>query len=453
MSPTAELAEEPTPESGRSPRALRVLHDPIEWVWSLYRDRRREFEQLNWTLADVYLELGGGPRGSELHGRFRDFFNGQTRRILATSRAEQELEHWAGIPERGAALRDEALEILVREDDVEADGARSGHRPDPQTRSLILAHNQIDAELHAHFRGATERGRPWRDAPRTSTAAAICVLGMSRSGTSVTARVLNVLGVELGREEELMEPASGNNPAGFWEHERIADLNEDILATLGDAPRQRWRRPPLLPEGWERDPRLEPHRREARSMLQESFAGLPLWGWKDPRTCLTLPFWRRVLEEIRHVESRLRYVICVRHPLDVAASLEARDGLGREEAVRLWGRYMSEAIVQTSGCPRAFVSYEGYFPDWEGQVGRLAELLGRSRLTESRRAAIAAHIDESLWHHREAGRARGTGWELPAEIAGLHARLAARCGPDPQPADEADLDDAARRAAQPPAQA
>lgn len=287
---------------------------------------------------------------------------------------------------------------------------------------------------------------------------AVCVLGAPRSGTSLTARILNVLGVELGPEDALMEPAGGNNPAGFWEHEGIADLNEDILATLGEAPRQRWRYPPPLEDGWERDPRLESHLQAARSMLERSFAGRPLWGWKDPRTSLTLPFWQEVLSQTAQVETRMRYVICVRDPLDVAASLEARDGMSRDEAVRLWLRYMSQAIVHTSGQPRTFVSYEGYFPGWEEQATRLARFLGVADLADAQRSAIEAHLDEGLWHHRDGGRGadhRAEEAGLPPDAADLYALLSELCGPQPEPDRDTEprLDATARRVAELLAQA
>ena len=250
---------------------------------------------------------------------------------------------------------------------------------------------------------------------------AICVLGAHRSGTSLTARVLGLLGVYLGPEEELMEPAEGNNPAGFWEHREIADLNEDILATLGRAPRQRWRWPPALADGWQRDPRLDAHRDTARSILERSFAGHPLWGWKDPRTCLTLPFWQDALVDLPEVESRLRYVICIRHPLDVAASLQGRDGMEVDEALVLWARYMSDALGYTRGRPRLVVSYESFFPGWEDQARRLAEFAGLAPPSRAQLEAIAGHIDESLRHHRDA---EGAG-ELPASCASLYGELTA----------------------------
>jgi Sulfotransferase family len=404
------------------------VRDPLEWVSSLCRARRQELDDLGWQAADVYLQLGGGgPHSSERHGRFGQFFNGQARTALATEGRDGQLGYWAGVPEIGAALRAEALAILARGRDARPAGDQPGDRHDPRTQALILAHNQIDLELHAHFTGAPARdrarsGRRPATPPRAS--GAVCVLGAPRSGTSLTARILNILGVDLGREAELMEPVEGNNASGFWEHEAIADLNEEILATLGQAPRQRWRRPPRLPHGWEDDPRLDAHRQRAQAVLAESFAERPLWGWKDPRTCLTLPFWRRALAGAERVEPAMLHVVCVRNPLDVAASLRARDEMPAAESFRLWHRYLSDAMAYAHGEPRLFVSYESYFRDGEAQAKRLAAFLGLPAPSDEQLAAIAAHVDTKLRHHRSAD----PGADLPPDCADLYAVLRVLAG-------------------------
>src|SRR5262245_57953734 len=56
----------------------------------------------------------------------------------------------------------------------------------------------------------------------------ICVLGMHRSGTSVAARLMNLLGIDLGVEEHLLGPQP-DNPKGFWEYQPILALNEELL--------------------------------------------------------------------------------------------------------------------------------------------------------------------------------------------------------------------------------
>jgi hypothetical protein len=268
----------------------------------------------------------------------------------------------------------------------------------------------------------------------------ICVLGMSRSGTSLTTRILNLLGVQLGAAEDLMNPIPGDNPTGFWEHEEIKDLNEQILLTLGDAPiGEAWRYPPPLSAGWERSPLLAHHNSAARLLLRRSFGGAPLWGWKDPRNCLTLPFWQRLVP-------KMCYVICVRDPLDVAASLAERNGVPHEEALRLWLLYTSRALIHTSGRPRVLVSYEGYFPSWQRQVMYLAGFLGTPALSDTQRAVIAAHFDERLWHHRGA-KQEAVAASLPPEVSELQTLLAALCGPGGKPDVEAELDASARRVA------
>jgi hypothetical protein len=239
----------------------------------------------------------------------------------------------------------------------------------------------------------------------------------------LTARVLNILGVDLGPEDELMAPVPGNNGRGFWEHEGIADLNEEILAALGEAQRQRWRHPPPLPPGWQRDPLLDPHRARARAILERSFAIRPLWGWKDPRTSLTLPFWEEALAQARGVESEVRYAICVRRPLDVAASLRARDEMPVEESLALWRRYMSDALAHTEGKPRICVAYESYFAGWERQAERLAAFLGLPGLTDEQREAVGDHLDERLRHHRDGGGESGADSALPTETGELYALL------------------------------
>ena len=50
----------------------------------------------------------------------------------------------------------------------------------------------------------------------------VCILGMGRSGTSLTARVLNLLGVDLGPESGFVE-RSEQNVTGYWERRAKRD--------------------------------------------------------------------------------------------------------------------------------------------------------------------------------------------------------------------------------------
>jgi len=212
---------------------------------------------------------------------------------------------------------------------------------------------------------------------------------MGRSGTSLTARVLNLLGVDLGPEEGLI-PASPLNAKGFWERHAIYEINEAILAAMGGD----YANPPPLEQGWERSPQLEPLRQRARDVLDECFPGSRLWGFKDARVSLTLAFWRELIPA-------MRYVICIRNPAEVAASFARYPSDGHFEGkdwLDLWLRSTTSALVQTSDNPRILVFYEDYFTDLRGQVDLLAEFIDRP-VTPAAFSAIESFVERDLRHY------------------------------------------------------
>ena len=125
-------------------------------------------------------------------------------------------------------------------------------------------------------------------------------------------RLVHRCGLELGRESDLMPPQA-DNPEGFWEHLGFVALNEELLNELGGA----WDLPPNADENFTHA-RLDPLRMKAR-LLIEGFESARVWGWKDPRNSLTLPFWQDLLPG-------LKTLIVVRNPLEVAYSMRERNG-------------------------------------------------------------------------------------------------------------------------------
>jgi hypothetical protein len=213
---------------------------------------------------------------------------------------------------------------------------------------------------------------------------------MHRSGTSLVSRLLNLLGVDLGPDERVLNSAP-DNPKGHWENISFVYINEDILERFGGT----WDNPPDLRPSWSQDSRLDDLRAEARRFLTRDFATQPLWGWKDPRTCLTLPFWQDVIGPMRHV-------ICVRNPGAVAASLASRNGTSTEQAERLWHLHMQAALAHTAGQPRTLVCYEDVMHDWRSELRRMAAFIGDRARADDRVVveAAAAFLEPELYHHR-----------------------------------------------------
>ena len=217
------------------------------------------------------------------------------------------------------------------------------------------------------------------------TAVTVCINGSHRGGTSLVARVVNLLGVDLGREDQLMAPRP-DNPSGFWESGPITALNDDLLDHLGG----RWDHPPVLEDAWATGSAFDRWRERAHDVLTSAFGDAPIRGWKDPRMSILLPFWRTVTE----ITST---VTVLRSPHDSAASLRTRNGMSAEEIEHLWVRYMVAAL---HAAPDALiVRYDDFFDDLPGMTDTLVEFLGVNP-PEDARDRIEEFVDPSLRHHR-----------------------------------------------------
>ena len=176
------------------------------------------------------------------------------------------------------------------------------------------------------------------------------------------ARLLHRCGLYLGPESELM-PAAADNPDGFWEHLRFVRLNDELLNAVGAA----WDLPPRDKQAFE-SKELQPMRIKARLLLEE-FSGHPAWGWKDPRNCLTLPFWQSLLPA-------LRTIIIVRNPLEVAYSMNKRNGTSYALGLRLWEIYNRRLLAETDPEKRILTSYAAFFEDPRAELRKLADFAG-----------------------------------------------------------------------------
>jgi GT2 family glycosyltransferase/glycosyltransferase involved in cell wall biosynthesis len=213
------------------------------------------------------------------------------------------------------------------------------------------------------------------------TQTAICIAGAHRSGTSMLTRLLHVCGLYLGPKHELM-PAQADNPDGFWEHLGFVALNDELLNELGGA----WDLPPKSDETFEHA-RLDPLRMKAR-LLIERFNSAGLWGWKDPRNSLTLPFWQDLLPG-------MKTLIMVRNPLEVAHSMKERNGTSYSFGVRLWEIYNRRLIEAAGKQERLITHYDLFFENAEAELRRIAHFTG---LPDSELQKAAALVTKRRRH-------------------------------------------------------
>lgn len=154
----------------------------------------------------------------------------------------------------------------------------------------------------------------------------LIILGMHRSGTTLTAEWLQRCGLHIG--ERLSYPWSPR-PEGLYEDKDFVELHKEML--------HRNHATHLL----ERALQLQTDERDRQRALAlvEARRGFPNWGWKDPRTALFLPFWHELLPSAR-------YLIVYRHYTQVVDSLHRRN---RFRSLALPAHYVRDERFDSDG--------------------------------------------------------------------------------------------------------
>lgn len=225
------------------------------------------------------------------------------------------------------------------------------------------------------------------------------ILGMHRSGTSVTANMLNMAGIPFG--DNLIGPAF-DNEKGFWEDKDIVDLNERLFSELGiqwDSLNQF----SLNTENF-RSKNFKNLKFEAQDLLKTKFATCDSWGFKDPRASRLMPFWQPIFEDLN---LELRYLLPFRLPSEVQASLAARNRIEELKAQWLWFLYNLNALKHALNEEIFVVSYELILSNPKLATQRLCEKfdIDISRLrTEAIDTFCDQSVDQALRHHKHDSR-------------------------------------------------
>lgn len=212
---------------------------------------------------------------------------------------------------------------------------------------------------------------------------------MHRSGTSAVARGIATLGVYLG--DDFLD-AQPENPTGYWEDKGIVELDERVLQALG----LRWDDvAPIAPAAFRRF-RIRMLHAAAVRYVKRTFASHPIWGFKDPRTIRLLPFWRSVLSKCGADDA---YVVAIRNPRSVEASLFRRQSMDAATAQRLWLAHMVPYLHLIRGRPMVVVDYDLLMREPGVQLERIARALNLPEPDPREIDRFAADfLDETLRH-------------------------------------------------------
>jgi len=275
----------------------------------------------------------------------------------------------------------------------------------------------------------------------------IIITGMHRSGTTMVANMLRQLGLFIGNDLEenseskffinhnnwllLQSGGSWDNPKPiqwFYDNNEVVSLTEDYI-------RERMGGIPVI--------NYLGLRRFA--LGQKPLSGLnQAWGWKDPRTSFTLPFWLRIFPNARVIH-------IYRNGVPVAASLRSREArhlyraelkhktrkamgvyrliskqnrfvssircLSLEGGFALWEEYVSQAIamVEKTAPNSIDIKYEDFLDD---PVDHLTKILGF--------CGIESTIEQIKSVASEVNPSRANAFESDDELANFYSTVRAR---------------------------
>lgn len=223
------------------------------------------------------------------------------------------------------------------------------------------------------------------------TRRALIVLGMHRSGTSALTRTLNLLGVPL--PPDLTRPIEGNNPLGFWESEAVNTVNQRLCRVAfggWDSPLAAW-------DGWLEHPDAGVSLREIRRLLGTELATSDDFLLKDPRLCRLLPVW---YPHFAAAGVEPHFVIPLRNPLDIIASLKKRNDFSTEHAAMLTLRHMVDALRHSAGRQRVFVTFDSLLEHGAPMVADIMQTLGFTPDADPAvREQANAFLDPAHRHH------------------------------------------------------
>ncbi|NEP46671.1 MAG: chromosome partitioning protein ParA, partial [Okeania sp. SIO2H7] len=155
------------------------------------------------------------------------------------------------------------------------------------------------------------------------------ITSMHRSGSSLTASLLQSGGLHIGRK---LLKGTEFNPKGHFENLDFYEFHQEALRSQG-----------IDTDGWTLQETIEIEEslvEKAKEIVAKNSVSTH-WGWKEPRTTLFLEFWAELLPNAK-------FMLVYRSPWEVVDSLYRRqDPIFQSQpelAVKLWLHYNQKII-------------------------------------------------------------------------------------------------------------
>lgn len=212
---------------------------------------------------------------------------------------------------------------------------------------------------------------------------AILVLGMHRSGTSALCGTLNIFGAYVG--DNLLTPTD-DNKKGYFESFEIVRCNDYILQEKLDTSWHDINDIPIYhPDIF---PILE-------YVIKTTFNNESIIAIKDPRICLLLPLYKKVLLKLGYV---IHYVRTYRDESEIVKSLMIGRELSEEKSKKIIKRY-NDSLDNSLPYNHIVVEFEKLLVETDDTIYKIQQYLPFLNYSDEKKILVKEFITPSLKHY------------------------------------------------------
>ena len=261
----------------------------------------------------------------------------------------------------------------------------------------------------------------------SSTALNAIIVGMPRSGTSLTAGIFArknyYVASDTSRE---LRPGDQFNPFGYWEAEPLTNYNAAVLGMAGFGFHNTWLLDRVSPDVAPRIAELQPTI-EHRDYVT-AFAQHRPWVWKDPRLCYTLSYWWPLMDPLT-----TRVVVVRRDSAAILRSFQRLNWRSKSAADQndVLGRiddHLAAAMrtIDALQIPYVEINYSDYFSSPALVAGKLSETFHIALSTEDLNALRG--LDHNSWRGRFIDNVAAVAKILPPGVKRTIKRITSKAG-------------------------
>lgn len=194
------------------------------------------------------------------------------------------------------------------------------------------------------------------------------ILGMHRSGTSLTSSILQDFGINMGTNLLSSNSPSASNILGHYEDLDFLSINREFLTKHGRS----WDNPYLLnPEPNE----IVEFKSKISNIILYKQGN---WGFKDPRTILFINYYYEILKE-----HKCCYIFTDRSTDDIVSSLSTRQPKSNVDFYKLTEYYKKELnifkdFLKSNGIEQLTVKYEAMIEEPLESCSLLAQFISHT---------------------------------------------------------------------------